>query len=34
MPSRPPTSNITNLGTLMHMDPFTHDVYKEEYTKI
>jgi hypothetical protein len=29
--SRPPTSNITNLGTLMHMDPFTYDAYKETY---
>jgi hypothetical protein len=31
--SRPPTSKITTLGTLMHMDPFTHDAYKEAYTK-
>jgi hypothetical protein len=29
--SQPPTSNIASLGTLMHMDPFTHDVYKEAY---
>jgi hypothetical protein len=21
-----------NFGTLMHMEPFTHDVYKEAYT--
>jgi hypothetical protein len=28
---RPPTSNITALATLMHMEPFTHDVYMEEY---
>jgi hypothetical protein len=28
---RPPTYKITALGTLMHMDPFTHDAYKEEY---
>jgi hypothetical protein len=28
MLSRPPTSNIISLGTLMHMDPFTHDAYK------
>jgi hypothetical protein len=33
MLSRPPTSNITTLGTLMHMDPFTHDAYKEAYTE-
>jgi hypothetical protein len=31
MLSRPPTSKITALGTLMHMDPFTHDAYKETY---
>jgi hypothetical protein len=29
----PRTSNIRALGTLMHMDPFTHDAYKEVYTK-
>jgi hypothetical protein len=29
--SRPPTSKITYLGTLMHMDPFTHDAYIEAY---
>jgi hypothetical protein len=28
---RPPTSEITTLGTLMHMEPFTHDAYKEAY---
>jgi hypothetical protein len=33
MLSRPPTSNITTLGTLMHMDPLTHDAYKETYTE-
>jgi hypothetical protein len=33
MLSRPPTFNITSLGTLMHMDPFTHDVYIETCTK-
>jgi hypothetical protein len=33
MLSRPPTSKITTLGTLMHMEPFTHDAYKEAYTK-
>jgi hypothetical protein len=33
MLSRPPTSKITTLGTLMHMDPFTHDAYREAYTK-
>jgi hypothetical protein len=26
---RPPTSKITALGTLMHMEPFTHDAFKE-----
>ena len=26
--SRPPTSNITNFGTLMHMDLFNHDACK------
>jgi hypothetical protein len=31
MLSRPTTSNITTLGTLMHMDPFTHDEFKESY---
>jgi hypothetical protein len=31
MLSRPPTSKITTLGTLMHMEPFTHDAYKEAY---
>jgi len=31
MISRPPTSNITTLGTLMHMDPFTRDAYREAY---
>jgi len=29
--SRPPTSNFTALGALMHMDPFTHDAYREAY---
>jgi hypothetical protein len=33
MISQPPTSNITALGTLMHMEPFTHDAYKEAYTE-
>jgi hypothetical protein len=33
MVSRPPTTKITTLGTLMHMEPFTHDAYKEAYTK-
>jgi hypothetical protein len=28
---RPPTSNIISLGTLMCMDPFTHDAYRETY---
>ena len=31
MLSWPSTSNITTLATMMHMDPFTHDAYKEEY---
>jgi hypothetical protein len=31
--SRPPTFNITTLGTHMHLEPFTHDAYKEAYTK-
>jgi len=31
--SRPPTLNITALGPLMHMDPFTHDAYREAYSK-
>jgi hypothetical protein len=31
IPSRRPTSNISTLGTLMHMDPFTHDAYKHAY---
>ena len=31
MISRPPTSKITALGTLMHMDLFTHDAYREVY---
>jgi hypothetical protein len=33
MISRPPTSNIKTLGTLMPMDPFKNDAYKEAYTK-
>jgi hypothetical protein len=33
MLSMPPTSNIIALGTLMHMEHFTHDAYKEAYTK-
>jgi len=33
MLSRPPTSNITTFGTLMDMDPFTHDGNKEAYSK-
>jgi hypothetical protein len=31
MLSRKLTSRITSLGTLMHMEPFTHDTYKKEY---
>jgi hypothetical protein len=26
-----PTSKITTLGNLMHMEPFTRDPYREEY---
>jgi len=33
MLSWPPTSKITYFGTLMHMDPFNHDAYKEAYTE-
>jgi hypothetical protein len=33
MISRPPTSNIKTLRTLMHLDPFTHDAYRGAYTK-
>jgi hypothetical protein len=32
MLSRPPTSKITTLLTLMDMDPFILDAYKEAYT--
>ncbi len=31
MLSRQPTSKITPSRTLMHMEPFTHDAYKEAY---
>jgi len=31
MLSRPPTLNIIALGTLMHMEPFHHDAYREAY---
>jgi len=34
MISRPPTSKITSWRNLVHMDPFTHDAYKEAYTKV
>jgi len=27
------TTNITVLGTLMHMETFTHNMYKEGYIK-
>jgi hypothetical protein len=30
--TRPPTSKITDLVNLVHMDPFHHDAYKEAYT--
>jgi hypothetical protein len=33
MISQPPTSNIIHFITMMHMDPFAHDEYKEAYTK-
>lgn len=33
MLSRPPTSNIAALGTLMQMEPFTHDAYIEAYSE-
>ena len=33
MLSRPPTSKITTWGTLIHMDYFTHDAFKEASTK-
>ena len=29
MLSRPPTSKVTILGTLVHMEPFTHDAYRK-----
>lgn len=29
--SRPPTSKIISLGTMMHMNPFTPDAYREAY---
>ena len=31
MLARTPITKITTLDTLMHMDPFTHDAYKDEY---
>jgi hypothetical protein len=33
MISRPSASKITTLGTLMHMEIFTHDAFKEAYTE-
>ena len=33
MLSRPPTSKITAFGTLMHMEPFTHDAYRDPYSE-
>jgi len=33
MLSRPNTSKIISLGTLKHMDPFTHDADSEEYSE-
>jgi hypothetical protein len=31
MLSRPHKSETTTLGTMMHMEHFTHDAYKEAY---
>jgi hypothetical protein len=31
--SKPPTPKITALGAIMHMEPFTHEAYKEEYVE-
>jgi hypothetical protein len=31
MLSKPPTPKITAFDTLMYIEPFTHDVYNEEY---
>jgi hypothetical protein len=31
--SRPPSPKITTLRTIMHMDPFIHESYKEEYVE-
>jgi len=33
MISRPCISKITIFGTLMHMEPFTHDAYREAYSE-
>jgi len=33
MLSRPPKSNITTLGALMHIEPFNHDAYIEAYSE-
>jgi hypothetical protein len=33
MLSNPPTSKFISLGTLMHINPFTHDAYTEEYVE-
>lgn len=30
---RPHASKIIDLGTLMHMDPFTHDAYREAHSE-
>jgi hypothetical protein len=30
---RPPAYKITTLGDLMHVEPFTHDAYKDACTK-
>jgi hypothetical protein len=34
MLSRPTTSKVITLGTLMHMEPFTHYAYKEAYIEV
>jgi hypothetical protein len=34
MLSRPLASKFTMHATIMHMDPLTHEAYKEEYLKM
>jgi hypothetical protein len=31
--SMTPTPNITTLGAIMHMEPFTHESIQEEYVE-